>query len=347
MVSGYQCKFDLELAEDLSNMTNLTPLFREYVTIIEKNDDQQAVGHQDEVWHVKQYEIKDSFMKECCQLLNLLLELRKVLKMAEPQYMGEKDMTEDEKDDFDTEFRLQLHQYFQKFKLLEKYEQERQFLVSEKVLKPNTHGLNLFKSDGYDSKIALYHNSNNEFRSGVLRSLSMLLNTVSALFSSMQQERLAAQRKFETLDLNSTPDELNEILSISSVSQSKAVETAQEELKAYEDTISKLTQEQVQMLETEHEELLTQKNEQLKKIETINKTILDIVSLQSDISVNLQAQSQNINSILDSQDDIDINIKEGNKQLTKAKRSAGRAAKMTTIVAIILGVLILFLDYIG
>ncbi|QLQ81988.1 hypothetical protein HG537_0G02420 [Torulaspora globosa] len=328
-------------------MTNLTSLFREYVKIIEENDDRQIIVPEDKVWHVKQYEIRDSFMRECCQLLQLLLELRKVLKMAEPEYMGDKDMTEEEKDDFDTEFRLQLHQYVQKFKLLEKYEQERQKLVSEKVLVPNYHGFHLFKSGGEDDNMALYHASNNEFRSGVLRSLSMLLNVISSLFSTMQQERLATQRKFEAFDLNSTPDELNEVVSISSVSQSKAVESAQEELKAYEDTLSKLTQEQVQMLETEHEGLLAQKDEELKKIEMINKTILDIMSLQSDISSNLQAQSQNINSILDSQDDIDINIKEGNKQLTKAKRSASRAARMTVIVAIILGILILFLDYVG
>ncbi|QLL34871.1 hypothetical protein HG536_0H02460 [Torulaspora globosa] len=328
-------------------MANLTSLFREYVKIIEENDDRQAVAPEHKVWRVKQYEIRDSFMKECFQLLQLLLELRKVLKIAEPQYMGDKDMTEEEKDDFDTEFRLQLHQYVQKFKLLEKYEQQRQQLVAEKILEHNTHTFHLFKSGLDDDEMALYHASNNEFRSGVLRSLSMLLNVVSSLFSSMQQERLATQRKFEAFDLNSRPDQLNEVVSISSVSQSKAVESAQEELKIYEDTLSKLTQEQVQMLETEHEGLLAQKDEQLKKIEMINRTILDIVSLQSDISSNLQAQSQNINSILDSQDDIDINIKEGNKQLTRAKRSASRAARMTVVIAIILGVLILFLDYVG
>lgn len=137
------------------------------------------------------------------------------------------------------------------------------------------------------------------------------------------------------------------MVSVSSVSQSHLVESTQDEVKTYEDTISKLTQEQLQMLETEHEELLHQKNEQLKKVEKINKTILDIVSLQSDISANLQVQSQNINNILDSQEDIDLNIKEGNKQLTKAKRAAGRTAKMTTIIAIVLGILIIFLDYVG
>lgn len=329
-------------------MGNLTPLFLEYVTIIEGEGQQEARTGDDEKWDLKQFEIKDSYMKECHQLLRLLWELRKVLKTVEPQYMGDKDMTEEDKDDFDTEFRLQLNQYVQKYKVLEKYETERQRLVAENVLSPGAHGFHLFKKDMNDSKISLYHLTNNEFRSGVLRSLSMVLNLVSSLFSSMQQERLATQRKFETLDLNSTPDdEFGEIVGISSISQSSPVETAQEELKIYEDTISKLTQEQLQVLETEHEELLTQKNEQLKKIETINKTILDIVSLQSDISANLQSQSQNINSILDSQDDIDINIREGNKQLTKAKRSAGRTAKMTTIMAIVLGVLILFLDYVG
>lgn len=326
-------------------MTNLTSVFREYVGIIEEDGSRKREEQADDL-DAKQYVSKDSFIKECQQLLRLLIELRKVLKSVEPKYMGDQDMTESDKDDFDTEFRLQFHQYVQKFKLLEDYEHRRQQMVTEKFLTPQAHMMHLFQG-GTDAKLSLHHHANNDFRSGVLKSLSMWLNIVSSQFSTMQQERLVSQRKFETMDLNAGLGEPEDPVSVSSVSQSHLVETTQDEVKTYEDTISKLTQEQLQMLETEHEELLHHKNEQLKKVEKINETILDIVSLQSDISANLQVQSQNINSILDSQEDVDLNIKEGNKQLTKAKRVAGRTAKMTTFFAIILGILILFLDYVG
>lgn len=328
-------------------MTNLTPLFQKYIDIIEENEPKKTTV-KDEDDYLDHRISKDSFIKECHQLLRLLMEMRTILKSVEPQYRGESNMTEAEKDDFDTEFRLQFHQYVQKFRLLENYETERQKVITGKFLSSQAHMLHLFH--GTDNQLALCHHANNEFRSGVLKSLSMWLSIVSSQFSAMQQERLASQRIFETLDLNSQLDSqttADGVVRVSSVSLSHPVETTQEELKVYEETISKLTQEQLQMLETEHEELLHHKNEQVKKVEKINKTILDIVSLQNEISSNLEAQSQNINSILDNQDDIEINIKEGNKQLTKAKKAAGRTAKMTTIVAIILGILILFLDYVG
>lgn len=332
-------------------MTDLTALFQKYVNIIEEHDEDPNLPTTTKAnsSELGRYALKDSFIKECHDLLKLLIELRKVLKSIESQYMSETDMTESEKDDFDTELRLQFHQYVQKFRHLEKYEKERQQIISEKMLSAQAHVAFFFQGTNSE-ELSIFYKASNEFRSGVLQSLSMWLNVVSTQFTSMQQERLASQRKFEGLDFNSglqSPQELNEIVSVSSVSQSHAIESTQDEVKHYEETISKLTQEQLQLLETEHEELLNQKNEQLKKVEKINRTIMDIVTIQNEISTNLQAQSQNINNILDHQDDIGINIKEGNKQLTKAKKAAGRTAKMTTYIAVILGILILFLDYIG
>lgn len=332
-------------------MTDLTALFQKYVHIIKEHDEDTNLPTNIKANYneLERYTLKDTFIKECHDLLRLLIELRKVLRCIESQYMSETDMTEAEKDDFDTELRLQFHQYVQKFRHLEKYEKQRQQIISDKMLSAQAHVVNFFQGTNSE-KLSIFYHASNEFRSGVLQSLSMWLNIVSTQFTSMQQERLASQRKFEGLDFNSgfqSPQELNEMVSVSSVSQSRAIESTQDEVKHYEETISKLTQEQLQLLETEHEELLNQKNEQLKKVEKINKTIMDIVTIQNEISTNLQAQSQNINNILDHQDDIGINIKEGNKQLSKAKKAAGRTAKMTTYIAVILGIIILFLDYIG
>lgn len=333
-------------------MTDLTDKFKSYLNIIQngglaaENGSDGHKGNESRTNKGKETErlrLQDSFIKECYDLLKSLTQLRKILKYVKPGYMNEDEMSEEEKDDVDTELRLQFQQYIQKFRLMEKYEHERQRLITEEFLSSKAYLKSLFQGINSE-KLTLFHKANNEFRLGVLKSLSMWLNIFSGEFSSMQQERLDSQKKFEALDFNSG---LQDVVSVTSVSQTPVVESTQEEVRNYEETVSKLTQEQLQLLQTEHEEMLNKKNEQLKKAEQLNKTIIDIVGIQHEISTHLQEQSQNINSVLDNQEDVELNIREGNKQLTKAKKSAGKAAKMTTYMAIIMGFMILFLDYIS
>ncbi|CCC66895.1 hypothetical protein NCAS_0A03370 [Naumovozyma castellii] len=351
-------------------MANLTPLFRQCVTIIQTEHPSFKEPSQKTA---SQFRLNDTFIKECHQLLKCLLEMKKLATSIESQYLNDDDleMTEAEKDDFDTEYRLQFQKYIQKFQLLESYEIDRQKLVNENLLKKQSNVLlNLFHSSSdkdnvkrLDKKtLQSLHQTNNNFRLGVLQSLSLLIGIVSSKFTSMQEERLSLQRKFDALNLNfplnhdqstSASSPLPSMTNIPSsaismtVSESGPVETTHEEVKNYEETMSILTQQQIQLLESEHEELLNDKNEQLKKIEMINKSILDIVSIQTELSSHLQIQSQNINTVLDNQDDIELNIKAGNKQLQRAQRSAGKTARLTTYLAIIFGILILFLDYIS
>ena len=82
-------------------------------------------------------------------------------------------MTEAEKDDFDTEYRLQFQKYIQKFQLLESYEIDRQKLVNENLLKKQSNVLlNLFHSSSdkdnvkrLDKKtLQSLHQTNNNFR---------------------------------------------------------------------------------------------------------------------------------------------------------------------------------------
>lgn len=349
-------------------MTNLTSLFKKYVDIIEEEnqvDQKLQIGNVEKKKksEVEQYSLKDSFVKECYDLFAFIKELRKVLIKIAPEY--EKDdfnMTEAEKDEFDTEFRLQFQQYVQKFKQLEKYEQDRQKIIGQRFISEDAGVMNQFFKSGDKESIANFHRTNNRFRLGVLQSLNLWINTVSSQFTSMQQDRLITQKKFELLDFNagvhSPPTfskdpltnidgkELEKTLSISILDNLKN-DPVHDEVKRYEETVSKLTQEQLQLLETEHEELLNQKNEQLQNIEKINKTIMDIVSIQSELSTHLQSQSQNINTMLDNQEEVEINIIQGNKQLDRAKKSASRSAKMIKYIAILMGILILILDFVS
>ncbi|CAI2022270.1 hypothetical protein SEUBUCD646_0H01260 [Saccharomyces eubayanus] len=347
-------------------MSNLTPLFQKYVAVIEETrkeqnpddiddnvkDEKQNLVNTDEIREL----VNDSFIKECAKLLNSLIELNKVIKQIEKNYLDDLNMSDGEKDEFDMECRLQIQQYFKKFEFLENYEMERHSLMLKKLQSKPHKWSNLLSNKNTPFRNVIHphdvEKGVHEFRLGVLRCLNLWIKYVSSKFTSIQQERLILENK---MNFNSTPvptssknveDFPADAVDIS-VSQTAPVETVQDEVKHYEETISKLSQQQLQVLETEHSELLNQKNEQLKKIDTINKTILDVVNIQNELSNHLTVQSQNINLMLNNQDDIEINIKKGNNELRKAKRAAGRTAKMTTYGAIIMGIFILLLDYVG
>lgn len=363
-------------------MTDITPVFKKFVGVFDEDSNKDNLISRKNTANaskIEEIELKDSFINECYSLLRFMGELKRVLDSIKTEYNNENDasMSENDKDEFDTEFRLQYQQYVQKFKALEKYETERQDLITKRIISP-ANGMmgKLTMHQSRQNAIVEFHKTNNKFRTGILQSLNLSIGSVSTEFAEMQQERLSQQRKFELFDLNAgmnlndtpltstdnfagtanitqnlnrtgTPpdDAIEEPLSIT-VSHGP-VENVQQEVKQYEETMSKLTQEQIQLLETEHEELLNEKNEQLKAVEKINKTILDIVSIQGELSTHLQAQSQNINTMLDNQEEIDINIRKGNKQLRKAKDTASRTANLTKYLAVIIGVLILLLDYIS
>ena len=121
-------------------MGDLTPLFKKCVQIIDDEISRDSklkrpVAKEPDTDQLERFRLKDTFVKECYDLLNFLIELRKVLATIEPEYANDNDlnMTESEKDDFDTEFRLQYQQYIQKFKQLEKYETDREQLIETQL----------------------------------------------------------------------------------------------------------------------------------------------------------------------------------------------------------------------
>ncbi|SCW02209.1 LAFE_0F01376g1_1 [Lachancea fermentati] len=330
-------------------MPDITPLFRKYVNVIEEARDnslEKAEIQDRDNLAMKKFSIKDTFVKECSELLKHIIELRKVLYSLKQAYESEADLTEKEKDEFDTETRLLLQQYFEKLKFLERYENQRQQVVKEKYLSKKTPSF-FSLVDGTDDEMSLFHSTNNKYRSGVLQSLSILLSSVSSDLSKMQQERLSRQKELESIDFNAQLYVPTQDMTLGSVSQSPAIETTQDEVKQYNETMSKLSQEQLQILETEHDELLNHKTKELEKVEKLSKTIMEISSLQNEIGAHLQAQTQNIFTLLDDHDDVQMDIQQGNKQLRRAQEREGKSARLIVYLSMIFGLLILFLDYIN
>ncbi|AAS52140.2 ADR220Wp [Eremothecium gossypii ATCC 10895] len=329
-------------------MADLTQLFRKYVAIIEeaRNDpdgeaDQRSKGVTQSNGSMEKFRIKDTFVKECSELARHILELRKVLTSLEGPYLSEGEMSEREKDDFDVEARLRLQQYVEKLKYLEKYEATRQ---QARKVKGDALGL-MGLINGWSHTMAGFHQTTNQHRLGILQSVGLWLTATSVQLSQMQRERLSRQRELESIDFNAqlyVPTTL-----VSAVSHSPAVETTHEEIKQYEETMSMLTQEQLQVLQTEHEELLNQKMQELEKVQKLSKTVIEVASLQNELATHLHVQTQNINVLLDANDDIELDVQKGNRQLNKARERGSKSALMVIYMSIIFGLTILFLDYIN
>lgn len=323
-------------------MSDRTALFRKYLHVIEESHGKAHINEEELKSNMRRRErfsVNDSFVKECKQLLKHIVEFQKVMNQLTPKYESSSDMTDQEKDDFDTETKLQLQQYFEKYKRLEAYEKQRQQMIREKM--EGSLRISLFSSSV--DELANFHKTNNQFRTGLLQSLNMWLMSISNKLSVLQQTRLSRQREIDAIDFNAQLHLPRDIL----VSQSPLISTTQEEIKQYEETMSKLSQEQLQILATEHEELLNLKNEELTKAETLRKTAVEIASLQSELASHLQVQTQNINTLLDNQVAVEIDMKKGNRQLQGANRKGDKLANMVMWVAIICGILLLFLDYIN
>ncbi|SCV06190.1 LANO_0H24080g1_1 [Lachancea nothofagi CBS 11611] len=327
-------------------MPDVTPLFKRYVGVFLEDS---VVGTRAEgsVYSKpsRKYLVQDTFVKECLDLLKHILELQKVVSSIKSQYESESELSEREKNDFDTEVRLLIQQYFDKLKFLEKYEKKRQDVIQRQYFGDSEGDLmSLFRHR--DEGLALFHSTNNKHRSGILQSLSMILSSIFSGISRMQQQRLLRQKELESIDFNAQL--YNPIQSmVASVSQSPPIETTEEEVQQYEETIGKLSQQQLQILETEHDELLNIKKQELQKVENLSKTMVQITSLQNEIGTHLQSQTQNIFTLLDNHDDVELDIKQGNRQLKKAQKRSGKSAKLIIYLSIFFGILILCLDFIN
>ncbi|SCU85543.1 LAFA_0D16292g1_1 [Lachancea sp. 'fantastica'] len=330
-------------------MPNVTPLFEKYVSVFSENldgDPKAKIGQTPASNdHQKKYTIKDAFIKECLEVLKHVLELQKVVNSIKTQYQSEQDLTDREKDEFDTEVRLLIQQYFEKLKFLEQYEKKRQELVEKKYLShPQGEISSLFRTR--DDSLVLFHTTNNKHRQGILQSLNMIISSIFSDISKMQQHRLSRQRELDSIDFNAQLYNPTHSV-IKAVAQHPAVETTEEEVRQYEETVGKLSQEQLQILEDEHDELLNIKTQELEKVENLSKTMVQITSLQNEIASHLQSQTQSIYSLLDNHDDIEMDIQQGNRQLKRAQRHGGKSAKLIVYLSILFGILIVCLDIIN
>ncbi|KAH3688975.1 hypothetical protein WICPIJ_000034 [Wickerhamomyces pijperi] len=286
--------------------------------------------------------IPDTFISEATDLYDHIIELGNFLHEVRPRYLindtgkylaedldsSDVSLSEAERDQIDSDSRIQLRQYNERLKLLEVYESKR---IDSK---------SFFRFNQSQSSAL------NSHRKGILLSLSFHLKSVSKFLINMQEIRLSRRRDIDTS--NDLSIQLRSVnvhdtkYSIINEPHHKPYSHSQE---TTQNQIQHLTQEQIQILETENSHLLNSKLEDLVKVEKIHKSVMEISQMETELAGHLQLQSESINNLVNDFDMTELDLKEGNKILKKNKKSGNTAARSVMFVAFVLGLILLLLDH--
>lgn len=256
-------------------------------------------------------------------------ELRRVLNAVKPSYLLTEGLSDDEKDEIDMKSRIELKKYNERLIFLEEYEKKR--CQSKQFY-------NLFPKS--------QSNSINKHREGVLLSLNYELKQVSKMLIEMQETRLMRRRDLEIGDYeakvlkaslnNSNSNNNNFLIEEEEAQQQKNVNNYQE-----------LSKDQLQILQSENNEILNEKLQDLAKVEQIFQSVVEISQLETQLSEHLTVQSENINNLVNDNDFIQDDLIEGNKHLRRAKDKGNYSIKIVIITSVLMGVILLFFDFIN
>jgi syntaxin 18 len=304
-------------------MVNLTQKFVDIVDRIELQQNVQKVSKP------AQSLINDTFVKECIDLHKHIHELDKFLNSVKPKYLlfnnesSPESFSDADRDEIDSYSRIKLKEYNSRLNHLQKYESKR---VSTKQ-----H----FKFNKAQSSTV------NKHRDGILLSLNRELRNVSKLLLNIQETRLIRTRDVED-------DGLNNRLSFINVKSLKYNPVEENNYRSEVDQeFEELPYEQLQLLENENNEILASKLNDLAKVEQINKSVLEISQLESELSTHLTVQSENINGLVNDHDITNIDIIESNKLLKSAKNKGNYSIKVVIYTSVTLGLILLFYDFIN
>lgn len=344
-------------------MTDLMPIFTQCVNIVESElgpQRKQPPKDLQEDSHI----IHDTFIKESKELYYTLVVLKLFLAEVRAEYLAissegansRNSLSIEDKNKIDEELNYRFQQLYEKLKLLQAYEAKR-----EQVREKNSTGAKgWFDSvfgEGPSEKEA-YEKTINYHRTQILFFLNTSIKAVGKEFEILQRKRSQREKQLNLLnfqDLQDYDDE-DEIpavqlrrLSVMEFEHDTANDNIPlEDLEDHNQlNFQQLSPEQIQEFETENKEFLMLKTNQLKQVERLHSSMVDIMNLQSEITFQLDTQADKVSNVMDSQGDIQIDLTQGNKNLTKASVKNKRGADMLVSFCIIMGVLILIVDYIS
>lgn len=332
-------------------MTDLTPLFQQCVSIVQDHwSDEVDKRKLNEAIKQKRKEhlVNDSFIKECNELSYYIESLKGFLNKIKPFYLSIGDESSNEKirkqfdqNTMDQEFKYKIQEVYEKLKMLQNYEQRRVEASTKARMKSGWFG-NLFASEDDND---LYQATVNKHRFQILKYLSNSLNEANASFEDLQRLRIERERQLNSLTFQNIEEDMDLFNYKSNFSLEKT--DFDEWGTALEDDTPAMAQQQQQELEIENREFLTMKTNQLKKVQQLHSSMAELLGLQAELSFQLEKQSGQIDNLLESQNLVEQDVKLGNIQLRRASTRNKKGTNIIIGTCIILGLLILFLDYIS
>lgn len=332
-------------------MTDCTPLFRQCVDIVSRDlllDVVKTVAEK------KPYYVADTFMKECNEVYHNLVKLSTFIAEVRPLYLQTNDglssfkkdaknaLSLADKNKLDEEFKLKVQKVFEKLKYLQEYEQKRNTLVDSKTKRRGL--LSVFSADDSDP-VSVYYSTLFAHRTQILRFLGNTTLTVNSLFERMQRKRYDREKQLNLLHFQNLDDEEDDAFPIPNEFNSDFQVALEED--AQSQAASQLSQQQIQELLKENEQFLAMKTNQFKQVEKLHHSMVDIVKLQTELTTHLETQAEQIQNLLDNQDQIAIDLRLGNRSLSSATNRNKRGSNLIITTCLVLGCLLLFVDFIS
>lgn len=343
-------------------MTDLTPIFNQCVAIVRKELNATPSPH-----HSSQkdavLEIQDTFSVECREYYHHLVALNGIISDIKVPYvavggsLSKNVLSLEDKNKIDEEMSYRIQQMYEKLKVLQNYEKKRQSVSATN----KTSWLGAMFGGEEQEKRDNFHATINFHRTQMLKTLNESTNNVGKRFEQMQRQRLQRERRLNLLNFQNLGDDLDfyhdnkpmhgvagrlhETLHESLNNSTDDLNVVDLEQEA-RDQSPGLTQEQQQVFEKENKEFLALKTNQLKQVEKLQHSMVDIINLQAELSFQLEAQSEQVSFMLDTQNQVDLDLRQGNQNLTKATGRNKRGANFIVATCWILGFLLLLLDFI-
>lgn len=331
-------------------MSDLTPLFRQCVNIVAKELGRSVQKP------VKPpvYLVHDTFVKECDSMYGNLVQMAKFVGEIRPLYLqvndefsrfdkgASKGLSVDDKNKIDEDFKVKVQQIYEKLKFLQSYERKRTQCVESRH-KGKGFISGLFASE--DDPQQIYDITLSSHRTQILRFLSDTTRTVNTAFEQMQQKRHVREKQLNLLHFQNLNDE--DLDDVDAYRQDYHFDVVQDEEESNGSFDELLTQEQIQELQQENKELLTMKTNQFKQVEKLHNSMVDIVKLQTELTMHLETQAEQINNLLDNHDQVEVDLRMGNRNLSKATNRNKRGSNLIITTCYMLGILILLVDYVS
>lgn len=337
-------------------MSDLTPLFSQCVSIVSKELPHEV--KRDSNVLPRPFLASDSFSLECSEVYANLVKLATFISEVRPLYLQindefsrlnhgqSRELSAADKQGLDQEFLLKVQAVYEKLKHLQEYERKRVQICEAQGGKQGFI-LAVF-SVPEDDPLVLYNQTLATHRMHILRFLSESTLGVNSAFEQMQKQRQTRERLLNLLHIQNLDDTDDMDLPMDDFNGS-----AQYQFDVSDDgnnggyNNTQLTQEQIQELLLENQELLNLKTNQFKLVEKLHHSMVDIVKLQTELTMHLETQAEQIDTLLDNQDQIDIDLRMGNRNLAKATDRNKRGSNLIVTTCVVLGFLLLFVDYIS